>query len=344
MTCSRPVLDVGTGAQVSIGGVPWYAEQGQIVYAHDWNGDPFFNFGGRRYLYIGSVSAPAKFFIVEDCAQPAAAATPPAPSLQQIAGDTYVYQHTGYTTFFVVTNEGVIVGDPMGGSRSAALKAAIASVTSQPVRYMVYSHHDADHNTGGGVFRDTATFVAHANAVQPIASRNDPNSPVPTMTFQDRMTLRLGHAELDLQYLGLNHSESTIVVRYPAIRMAWMVDIVPTNSVIFGPRMDGDYVKEWIETLRRVEAMDFDLLVPGHGAPGPKAWATWIREYMQDLIRAIEAAERRGHEARSPGMYDFVRAQLFGKYGSWDNFGPRIPANVNGMHDNWAKFGRFSVN
>lgn len=104
MTCSRPVLDVGTGAQVSIGGVPWYAEQGQIVHAHEWNGEQFFNFGGRRYLYIGSVSAPAKFFIVEDCAQPAAPAQQPAPSLQRIANDTYVYQHTGYTTFFIVTD------------------------------------------------------------------------------------------------------------------------------------------------------------------------------------------------------------------------------------------------
>ncbi len=343
MACSQPVRDVGTGQQVFIGGVPWFAERGQIVLAHEWEGQPVYQFGGRRYLYIGSVTSPARFFIVEECGQPPAA-PPPAPQLRQLAADTYVYEHTGYTTIFIVTDEGVIVGDPMGASRSGALKAAIESVTRQPVRYMVYSHHDADHNAGGGVFRDTAQYVAHAAAVEPIARRNDPNSPVPQITFRDRMTLRLGHAELQLSHVGLNHSESSLVLHYPARRLIWAVDFIPVNSVIFGPRSDGDYLPEWVESLRQVEAMDIDTIVPGHGSPGPKIWATWIRESLQDLVGAIQEAERRGMEARSPRMSEFVRSQLYFKYGGWDNFDSRIPVNIAGVYDLWDKFGRFSLN
>ena len=41
------------------------------------------------------------------------------------------------------------------------IKAAIATVTDQPVKCVVYSHSSADHSTGGAIFADTAQFVGH---------------------------------------------------------------------------------------------------------------------------------------------------------------------------------------
>lgn len=343
MTCSRPVLDVATGQPVSIGGIPWYAETGDTILSHEWQGRTRYEYGGRRYHYIGGIAGPNRVFIVEDCTQPQAPPAPAAPpTVTRLADDVYVFSQTGYTTMFIVTDEGVIVGDPVGNARARLLKEAIEAVTPLPVRYMVYSHHDADHNTGGAVFKETATYVSHVNAKDKIAARNDPNSPVPDITFEDRMTLRLGRARLELSYVGRNHSDSSIVVHYPARRVAFIVDFIPTNSLPFGTRNE-DYIAEWIESLRRVEAMDFDTIIPGHGNPGPKEWATKVREYFQDLITAIENAERLGLAPRSPQMIASVRAALFPKYGSWDVFGPRLPDNVRGMYEYWDRMGRFPV-
>src|SRR5687767_12872504 len=77
-------------------------------------------------------------------------ATPALPQdeLQQVAEDTYAFVSQFYVSLVVVTPEGVIVTDPssqQGPERAEALKAAIASVTDQPVRYVVYSHHHPDH-------------------------------------------------------------------------------------------------------------------------------------------------------------------------------------------------------
>lgn len=345
VNCSRPVLDVRTGQPIMIGATPWYVEAGDTILSHDWNGQARYEFGGKRYHYIGSVSGPARFFIVEDCQQPAptAPATLPPPVVQRLAEDTYAFMHTGYTTIFIVTSDGVIVGDPVGNARAAALKTAIQNVTSQPVKYVVYSHHDADHNTGAAVFKDTATFISHANARDRIAARNDPNSPTPDRTFTDRMTLRLGNTELDLRYVGRNHSDSSIVLLYPARRILWAVDFIGVNTLPFGTRAEEDYIAEWIESLRRVEALDFDTVVPGHGTPGPKMWVQHTRVYFEDLVRAIEEAERQGHAANSPRMVEFVRTSLAPKYGTWDNFGTRLPMNIQGMYTYWEKNGRFAL-
>ena len=151
MTCSRPVLDMQSGQPVFVGGVPWYAEVGDTLLSHPWFGPPRYEHGGRRYHYIGGVAGPGqmnRLFLVEDCEQPRAAApaTPPPAQVTRLAPDVYVVEHTGYTTIFAVTEAGVIVGDPMGAVRAPLLKAAIEEVTSLPVRYVVYSHHDADHS------------------------------------------------------------------------------------------------------------------------------------------------------------------------------------------------------
>lgn len=301
MTCSRPVLDVATGQPVAIGGIPWYAEMGDTVWSHEWQGQPRYQFGNRRYHYVGGVAGPNRTFIVEDCTQQPAPAggAAPAPQVTRLASDTYVFSHTGYTTVFIVTDQGVILGDPIGLNRARLLKAAIEAVTPLPVRYVVYSHDHADHNTGGVVFQDTAQFVSHSLAAPKIAARNDPNSPVPSITFDDRMTLRLGRTSVELVFTGRNHSDNSIVLLYPARRLAFAVDFVPINGLPF--RTLGDtYVAEWLDSLRQIEAMNIDTIVPGHGNPGPKAYATQTREYFQDLVRAIDDAEKRGLSPQSP--------------------------------------------
>ena len=104
--------------------------------------------------------------------------------LTRLRDDVYAFRYLGHVSLFVPTDEGVVVVDPIGGGGDPeapiALKGAIASITSQPVKYLIYSHAAADHSTGGAVFAETATFVSHANARAAFETKNDPNSPVPT--------------------------------------------------------------------------------------------------------------------------------------------------------------------
>src|SRR5438093_5744884 len=67
----------------------------------------------------------------------------PPGELVQVAGGIYYFRSQGYISLFIVTNAGVIATDPsslFSPARAEAYKAAIASVTDQPVRYVIYSH------------------------------------------------------------------------------------------------------------------------------------------------------------------------------------------------------------
>ena len=212
-------------------------------------------------LVIAALLAPAGVIAQE--------ATPSAPAgeVQQFADDTYAFVSGGYVSLFIVTDDGVIATDPgslVDPSRAEAYAAAIASVTDQPVRYVVYSHDHADHATGGGVFAATATFISHENAVDKIAALGDENTPVPSIAFNDELTLELGGTTVELYYTGRNHSDNMIVLLHPEARVLFAVDFIPVNSLPFQDLPDA-YPEEWIDSLQWVdENLDFDTLVIGH--------------------------------------------------------------------------------
>lgn len=259
----------------------------------------------------------------------------PPDEVREVAEDAYAFVSQGYVSFFVVTDEGVIATDPssqQGPERAEAYAEAIASVTDEPVRYLVYSHNHADHATGGDVFAETATFVAHRNAVPKLAALDDPRVPVPTIAFDDFLRIELGGTTVELHHVGRNHSDNSVVMLLPEERVLFAVDFIPVESLPFQNLPDA-YPEEWIESLRRVEdEFDFDILVIGHGpAVGSKENVGQVRAYLEDLIAAVRAAQDEGLEDNSPGMVEAVRAELEPEYGDLTNFEEWLPLNVEGL-------------
>jgi glyoxylase-like metal-dependent hydrolase (beta-lactamase superfamily II) len=265
---------------------------------------------------------------------------PPSDELIELAENVYAFASGNYVSLIVVTDEGVITTDPSSQfdtDRANRLEAAIAGLTDQPVRYLVYSHDHADHATGGAVFADTATFVSQSNAVEKIAALGDPNTPVPTLSFDSRLTIGLGGTTVELIYTGRNHSDNSLVVYLPAERVLYAVDFIPVDSLPF-QNLPDFYPEEWIASLTWIdENLDFDTLVIGHPpVTGTKADVAEMRGYAQDLIAAVTDARAQGLADNSPEMIDFVRAALEPAYGTWANFEEWLPLNIEGLIRIWA--------
>jgi glyoxylase-like metal-dependent hydrolase (beta-lactamase superfamily II) len=94
---------------------------------------------------------------------PGQAPAAPRRSIEQVAGGVYTAVNNNHRTVFLVTPEGILLGDPINVDFAKWLKAELATRFKVPVRYVVYSHHHWDHASGGEVFADTARFVGHAN-------------------------------------------------------------------------------------------------------------------------------------------------------------------------------------
>jgi glyoxylase-like metal-dependent hydrolase (beta-lactamase superfamily II) len=101
----------------------------------------------------------------------AAAQAPAAPTraIVNVTGQLYRAQNDNHYTVFLVTPEGIIMSDPINRDFGRWLKAELATRFKVPVRYVLYTHRDWDHASGGVVFADTAEFVGHENMLVALA-------------------------------------------------------------------------------------------------------------------------------------------------------------------------------
>ncbi|HTL62039.1 MAG TPA: MBL fold metallo-hydrolase [Nitrospira sp.] len=259
---------------------------------------------------------------------PSLSAEDPRPEneITQLTDDVYVFRHQFHQAIFVITPEGVIVTDPISADAAGWLKTEIRKLTDKPVRYVVYSHHHSDHITGGSIFADQATFVSHALARPYIADAADPTTPVPTLTFTDRMFIDLGGKHLELIYTGKNHSDNSLVILFPQHKLLFAVDFIPVETMAYRT-MRSDFPDDWIESLKRVEQLEFETLVPGHGKIGRKDHVRMFRGYLEDLRAAVFDQVKKG-----ASLEEAKQSVQLPKYEGWGRYAEWFPENVEGMY------------
>src|SRR6266700_2857057 len=204
--------------------------------------------------------------------------------------NVYIFRFGGHQSMFIVTPAGVIATDPIGLRRPAAKTyiEEIEKITKAPIRYVMYSHSHFDHIAGGKPFKDKgATFVAHQNARTRIQQVKDPDVVVPDeVVTGSKRNITLGGTTLELIYLGKNHSDSMLVMRLPKEKIIFTVDWIPLAAIQFREMAD-TYIPELEEGLKKVIAMDWERMIPGHPGPGGRLGnkddARTALAYLQDL-------------------------------------------------------------
>ena len=257
-------------------------------------------------------------------------------SVKNIGDGLYVFRWWVYRSIFIVTDEGVIVTDPMNLKAAKLLRSEIRKVTDKPVKYVVYSHNHHDHISGGNIFKEEgAKFVGHKNVLKELGDHPSPVTPLPDITFEDRYTLKLGSRTLELTYFGPNHGESLAVMRLPKEKILFIVDIVTPRRVAFRTMPDF-WPDEWVRSLKEIGQMDFDYVISGHGpenqpAIDPASVVAEQRVYLEDLMMAVKKAMDSG--THNP---DVLRTTVkLPKYENWQYYKEWLPMNIERI---WAYY------
>jgi glyoxylase-like metal-dependent hydrolase (beta-lactamase superfamily II) len=280
-------------------------------------------------------------FLAIAAALPVAAQTPPVFATTKVEGtdNVYIFRYMNHQAMFVVTSAGVIATDPIGYARREASQVyldEIRKVTSQPVRYVIYSHNHYDHVAGGKPFKDAgATFVSHRRAKERIVQVKDPFTIVPDETMEDQRTITLGDTAIELSYLGLNHSDSSIVMRLPAQKIIFAVDFIPVGSLP-GRGIIDSHPLEWEESLKKVMTMDWERLIPGHPGPGGRLGT---KDDVQKLLVMLQDMSAEVREAALAGKcWDTAEKEVkLEKYAGWPGYEASLPMIVRRYCGLWGR-------
>ena len=91
---------------------------------------------------------------------------------------------------------------------------------------------------------------------------------MPDEVVDNKKVISLGGTTLELIYVGRNHSDSTLVMRLPKEKLIFVVDFIPIESVQFRNMPDNVSPVEFEDLMRKVLALDWDRMIPGHPGPG----------------------------------------------------------------------------
>lgn len=201
-----------------------------------------------------------------------------------------------------VTGDGVIIVDNKYSYSFADIVQQVASVTSEPIRYVLNTHQHFDHAGSNADFMATAQVIGHENARANMIRNGDAGAP--PVTFSQHTSVYLGAAEAQIYYFGRGHTDGDAVIYFPDLRTVHTGDLF-----IWGDRLDGSTLSpfidfanggsavEWSATLDGVLALDFDTVIPGHGPILTKAEVRTFQEKFQRLIlrvtRLIESSVSR---------------------------------------------------
>lgn len=249
----------------------------------------------------------------------------PVREITRITGEVYRFRNNFHYSVFAVTPDGIIATDPIDADAARWLKRELRRRFNKPVRYLIYSHDHADHISGGEVFTDTAVVVAHERAKEKVIGEKRPTA-VPTVTFRDTMTIELGGTVVELVYVGKNHSDNSIVMRFSRERVLFAVDFIPIEMVAYRDFPDA-YLPDWIDSLNRVELMDFDILAPGHGNLGRRKHVRMFREYLDTLYAEVLQNAREGKS-----LEEMKRLIVLDQYSGWSGYDQMFELNIEGMY------------
>ena len=215
--------------------------------------------------------------------------------------------------------------------------AEIRKITQAPIKYLVYSHHHYDHIAGGKPFKDAgAKIVAHKRAKERLEQIKDPATPLPDETFEKSRTLKLGGTVLELHYMGLNHSDSNLVMRLPKEKLVFIVDTIPVGTFP-GRGFIDIYPLETEQFMERVLKMDWERMIPGHpGQPGDRLGTKKDVEDQLALVRY--ASDEVKKWAREGKCWEPAEKEVkLDKYESWPGYQAGLPLVVRRYCGLWGR-------
>ncbi len=220
---------------------------------------------------------------------------------EPVSGDVHLIQGLGGNVGVLRTDRGAVVVDTMTfrlqGKRIRELAERLGGGPTQAV---INTHYHVDHSHGNPGFAPGTRVVAtrrtrdYLDALDAGYWEGDAGQTLPNDLFADEHEMRIGGKTIRSLHLGRGHTGGDLVVLFVEDR------VLHTGDLCFNgryPNIDleaGGSIPGWIATLDRVLALDFDRVIPGHGAVTDRNGILAFQGFLRELWSVGQQAAQAG--------------------------------------------------
>jgi len=247
----------------------------------------------------------------------------------KLTDKVYVLEGAGGNVAAFVWDEGVLLVDDKLAPASPKVKAAVAAISPNPIRFVVNSHWHRDHSGGNEALAgDGSVIVAHENVRRRMSvdgfvgvfDRKVPASPpkaLPVVTFTRDVTFHLGGEEISVVHVDPAHTDGDSLVRFRTANVLHMGDCYLNGSFPVVDFSNGGVFTGIIKAADTALGMadTRTRIIPGHG---PVASDQDLRQWREMLATILDRVKTSVAAGRS---LEQVKADRPTK--EWDERFPR---------------------
>ncbi len=260
--------------------------------------------------------------------------------LRKIAENVYgvfgVYEQVSYenrgfisNSYFVITEEGVVVIDALSTYKlGKEVIETIRSITEKPIKFLIITHYHTDHFYGIKAFKEIGTVsIAHEWAYDYISQPASLNfykarqeilkehlegteliGPDITLPDNGSLDIHLGKYTFRVRQFCKGHTAGDIVIWIETEdkKILFSGDLVFDGRI---PFLGSGNSRSWLRCLEKIQELDPDILLPGHGDPmltkeKIRDRVKWTKKYIEDLRNTIRKMIEEGRDI------DYVRENI----------------------------------
>ena len=234
-------------------------------------------------------------------------------SIQKIKNRTYVnIDYLGSNVSAVDTDKGLVLIDTAFlPNEVRQWKKEIAKITNKEIAYVITTDYHFDHCMGSAFL--SPNVISHQLTYEEMTKPDGtmrgyfmplfPDVPpevkqeilemplvMPQYTFSERMWLHMDDVTFELIHVG-GHTDATAVIYLVEDKILFTGDAAETNQHPYKGRAN---FRQWIEALKRIQEIDFAIMVPGHGEVSDKAEAARMLVYFEQLWDDVSGLHKEG--------------------------------------------------
>ena len=214
-----------------------------------------------------------------------------------VADGVYMLTGRGGNIGLSVGEDGAFLIDDQFAPLTDKIQAAVATVSDQPIRFVVNTHLHGDHTGGNENLGEAgAIIVAHENVrarMQAALAENEDltEGHLPVVTFSEAVTFHWNGDALHVSHVNPAHTDGDALIHFQE------ANVIHTGDLYFNgfyPYIDvgsGGSLTGIIEAARRIHALadDDTRIIPGHGPLSNKAELQTYLTMLEDVHGRIAA-------------------------------------------------------
>lgn len=227
---------------------------------------------------------------------------------QQVADGLYVLFGAGGNIGLSVGDDGAFLIDDQYAPLTDRIIAAVADITDQPIRFVLNTHWHSDHTGGNENLGEAGALILAHDKVRARMSVDtylaafdqtvgaSPQSALPVITFNDKVSLNVNGDEARGHHFGPAHTDGDTVVEFKAANVWHMGDTFFAGRFPFIDLSTGGSISGMIATAEAVLALtdEESVIIPGHGPVSDQAGLRRFKTMLETVAARMTARIDRG--------------------------------------------------